>query len=44
MEIITWLALGFGLSSAFYVDKLRKKNKELEERIKVIEKFIGHEQ
>lgn len=40
MEIIIWLALGFGLSSAFYVDKVRKKNKELEDRIKAIEKKV----
>ena len=40
MEIITWLALGFGLSSAIYVDKVRKKNKELEARIKEIERKL----
>ena len=40
MEIMTWLALGFGLSSAIHVDKVRKKNKELEERIKAIEKKV----
>ncbi|WP_264158142.1 hypothetical protein [Psychrobacillus glaciei] len=40
MEFITWLALGFGFSSAFYVDKVRKKNKELEDRIKAIEKKV----
>ena len=40
MEIMTWLALGFGLSSAIYVDKVIKKNKELEARIKEIEKKL----
>ena len=40
MEIITWLALGFGLSSAIYLEKVRKKNKELEARIKEIERKL----